>query len=147
MGNPLFSWNCPRSFWNVVGNHLPVALATGIPLLSAGWLPFKYLSLIKCTFLQWTGYPCPFCGFTRSFWALAEGNWIWAFSNCPLSILVYLSMLGIFIWNSSALLLGIELVRGPWLRFTSRRSRWAALTIIILLFALNWIYRLKNGLQ
>jgi hypothetical protein len=147
MANPFFSWNCPRSFWKVVGNHLPLTLVTGIPLLLAGWLPLRYLPLMKCTFLQWTGYPCPFCGFTRSFWALAEGNWIWAFSNCPLSVMVYTITLGVFFWNCTALLLGIDLERGPWLGLTTHRSRWITIAIIILLFTLNWIYRLKNGLQ
>jgi hypothetical protein len=147
MGNPLFFWNCPRSFWNVMGNHFPWVLFAGVPLLLAGWVPLKYMPLIKCTFLRWTGYPCPFCGFSRSFWALAEGNWHWAFSNCPLSTMAYVSVFAVFIWNSFAVLFGIELKRGPWLRLGSRRKRWIVVGIISLLLLLNWIYRLQNGLR
>jgi hypothetical protein len=135
----------PPSYWDVAGIHLPFALLTGIPLLIAAWIPLAALPLIPCTFLELTGHPCPFCGFTRSFWAIAQGNWGFAAQNCPLAFLVYGATALLFAWNGSALILGVRLDRGPLLFRRSRRPG-RAVFIISLLFLLNWIYRLSLGL-
>jgi hypothetical protein len=64
--------------------------------------------LQKCTFLSLTGYPYPFCGFTRSFWAIAEGDWTFAVNNTPLACLAYIATALLFAWHITALLIGVR---------------------------------------
>jgi len=137
------SWSRPSSYWVVVVAHLPLALITGIPL----WLPHlvsgDFLPTKTCTFLSLTGYPCPFCGFTRSFWALADGDWAMALNNAPLACLLYIATALTFAWNMSALLIGVRVV--------SRTLRWVKTFpvgwLIAAMLLLNWGYRLSLGLK
>jgi len=97
---------------------------------------------MKCTFLYVTGFPCPFCGFTRSFWALSAGEWYFAVRNCPLSLGVYGLMAIFFTWHSTALLLGVKMKSGLYPLFKSAYTWW----IIGAMFFLNWVYRISFGL-
>jgi hypothetical protein len=140
------SFNRPHSYWDVVGLHLPLALVTGIAILLAktgtgGFLPIK-----RCTFLWLTGYPCPFCGFTRSFQAMAHGDWIFGAQNCPLACLLYIAVVFVFAWNMTGLLIGVRIVRGRLLRLRPGTGRRAAFFVGVLV-VLNWIYRLSLGLR
>ena len=143
---PFLSWTRPDSRWDVVLTHLPLAFVTGIMLLMATWVPLDLLPLKRCTFLQLTGYPCPFCGFTRSFWAMARGDWAFAMHNCPLSCLAYIMTGLVFIWNITGLLMGVKIRRGRLLRLKAGCARWAFYAVSGL-FILNWAYRLINGLK
>ena len=140
-----FSWTRPQSYWDVVGAHLPLALVTGMPLLVSLLVPLKLLPLIPCTLLRFTGYPCPFCGFTRAFWALSHGAWSDALLGYPLVGLLYLLIVCVFIWNATGLLGGIIIVRGTMLRFDLRQTGWI-MGLIFVLFLINWAYRLSMGL-
>jgi hypothetical protein len=144
--NRWFSWYRPRSYWDVAVPHLLLAMITGIPLLLSFLLPLKHLSLIPCTMLWFTGYPCPFCGFTRSFWAISAGDWSYALWNAPLSGFVYIIIVAVFIWNAAALFAGIRIKPGEALRLSRLQSRWF-IAFISVLFLLNWIYRLSLGLK
>lgn len=143
---PLLSWTRPRSYWDVIGAHLPLSFMTGMIFFLSSWVPLKVLPLRQCTFLWLTGYPCPFCGFTRSFQAMAEGGWGFAFYNCPLACLTYVVAALVFTWNTAGLLLGVKVVRGRFLRLKPRRARWVIAVVIVLLI-LNWAYRLGLGLK
>jgi hypothetical protein len=136
----------PHSYWDVVGAHLPLALLSGIALLVSKWVSYRMLPLMPCTFLQLTGYPCPFCGFTRSFWAMASGDLTFAVTNCPLACLAYFGTVLMFAWNMAALVLGVRISRGRSLQMGRGRARWM-FCIISALFVLNWAYRLCLGLQ
>jgi len=136
----------PRSYWDVVGVHLLPALASGIPLLLSFVGPHQVIPLRPCTFLRLTGYPGPFCGFTRSIWAISAGDWTYATINCPLAWLVYAALVLVFAWNAIGLLCGIRMIRGALLRFSSLQKR-RALVVIGTLFLLNWAYRLMLDLQ
>jgi len=140
------SWNRPRSYWDVIGLHLSPALVTGIACVLAHFGRYDFLPLKKCTFLWLTGYPCPFCGFTRSFRAMANGDWIFAVQNCPLACLLYIAVVFVFAWNMTGLLLGIQIRRGRLLRLRPGAGRWVA-CYVGLLFILNWAYRLSLGLK
>ena len=140
-----FSWIRPQSYWDVVGVHLPLALITGIPLLISYLVPLKLLPMIPCTLLRFTGYPCPFCGFTRAFWAISHGAWSDAMLGYPLVVLLYVLIVCVFIWNTAALLGGIIIARGTMLRFESRQTGWI-IGFIFALFLINWVYRLSMGL-
>jgi hypothetical protein len=138
-------WRRPRSYWAVVVHHLPLALISGGALLLPHVAPLNQLPLVPCTFLHLTGWPCPFCGFTRSFWAFSTGQWSDALANCPLASGVFLCALLLFVWNAAALVFGVVLRRGPRLQLPSAR-RQGMTRIVLILFLLNWIYRLALGL-
>ena len=134
----------PRSYWDVVGAHLPLALITGMPLLISFLVPLKLLPMIPCTLLRFTGYPCPFCGFTRAFWALSHGSWSDALLSYPLAGLLYMLIVCVFIWNTAGLLGGIIIGRGTMLRLDLRQTGWI-IGLIFILFLINWGYRLSMG--
>jgi len=137
------SWTRPESYWDVVVAHLPLALITGIALLLPHLISCDSLPLQKCTFLSLTGYPCPFCGFTRSFWAIAEGDWGFAFYNAPLACLTYIATALLFAWHMTALLMGVRVVSGLLHLLKSFHAGW----LIVAMFILNWVYRLGLGLK
>jgi hypothetical protein len=139
-------WYRPQSCWDAAVVHLPWALITGIPLLMSFLVPLHILPLIPCTLLRFTGYPCPFCGFTRSFWAMSAGDWTYALWNFPLSGLLYGLFAVGFIWNSVALLGGIRLKRGRAIRLNSLKNRYL-IAFLSVLFLINWVYRLSLGLN
>ena len=141
----LFSWTRPRSYWDVVGKHLPIALITGIPLFLSFLVPLSHVPLRACSFLHITGHPCPFCGFTRSFWAFSNAEWSFAFYNYPLALLVYVAVVLVFLWNTIGLLFGMRIERGRFLRLDfCHTNRFIVLVITLLVF--NWVYRLNLGL-
>jgi len=142
--NSFLSWNRPPSCWDVIAAHLPFAFITGTILLASILVPADPSPLKTCAFLKLTGYPCPFCGFTRSFLALGHGEWAFAVYNCPLSVLLYCLTIFVFWWNAAGLLAGVKIRRGRILRLKPNR---ALLIIIISLFVLNWMYRLFSGLK
>jgi hypothetical protein len=139
-------WTCPRSYWDVVGKHLPLALVSGMALLVAGFVPLHLLPKRSCTFLDLTGYPCPFCGFSRSFWAMARWDWAYAFYEAPLACLFYITVVLTFAVNALGLLLGrqIRLSRLLWPQGINARR--VSIVVSVLLF-LNWCYRLAMGLK
>ncbi len=139
-------WIRPRSYWDVVCVHLPLALVAGIPLLLSFLAPLGLSPLKPCTLMKLAGYPCPFCGFTRSFSAMAYGDWTFALQNSPLACLVYVVAAIAFAWNITALLLGVRLARGQLLRLTPTLTRWLIILCGILLL-LNWTYRIGLGLS
>lgn len=140
------SWTRPRSYWDAVGLHLPLALLTGIALLLSSCDKCGFLPLKHCTFLWLTGYPCPFCGFTRSFRAIAHGDWVYAIQNCPLACLLYIVVAVVFAWNMAGLILGVKIMRGRLLRLRPGTGGRAACFVGILVI-LNWAYRLSLGLK
>lgn len=144
--NRWITWHRPTSYWEVAVPHLILAGLAGIPLLVSFVFPLKTLPLIPCTFLWLTGYPCPFCGFTRSFWAFSAGDWAYGLWNAPLSAIVYASFWGVFIWNAIALVAGIRIQRGPALHLNRRQTNWI-IAFISMLFLINWAYRLSLGLK
>jgi hypothetical protein len=108
-------------------------------------VPIGSLPLKACTFLHLTGYPCPFCGFTRAFWALGHGDLGRGLAVCPLAVPVYGVLLLVFAWNAVPLALGMTIRRGRLLRLRPGQGR-GAIGIAALFFAVNWAYRLAMGL-
>jgi hypothetical protein len=144
--SPFLSYTRPLSYWDVVGVHFPLALVSGIVLFVSRWVPSHLLPLRPCTFLNLTGYPCPFCGFTRSFQAMAHGDWAFALYSAPLALLLYMAVAIVFAWNAAGLLLGIQISFGRSLRLKSHWTR-RAMAIFAILLILNWAYRLSLGLK
>ena len=141
----LVSWFRPISYWDVVVYHFPLALFSGVALFLPCFVAIQSLPLIPCTFLRLTGIPCPFCGFTRSFWAIAHGRWSEAMYTCPLSFGVFFLVVILFLWNVSALAGRRVMYPSNFMTATPFRRR-ALAGGIFLLFLCNWIYRLTLGL-
>mgnify|MGYP006298619631 CR=1 FL=1 len=121
--------------------HVWIAVFALLPVVVAHLKRPEELPLIPCAFHRFTGVPCPFCGFTRAFHAMAVGAWGEAFRGCPAGAVLYLAMLVVIGWHGAATVLGVRIERGPALRF-SRRQYWIALSVAGLLFGGNWIYRM-----
>lgn len=144
--SPLFDWQRPRSYWDVVGAHFPLALPSGLALLISFTVPLRFASLIPCTFMRLTGLPCPFCGMTRSMWALSHGDWAFAFYNSPLACLLYLLLWAVLIYNLSGLAAGVIILPGRILRLSKKHGS-AVAGVGLILLLLNWIYRLAMGMH
>jgi hypothetical protein len=131
-------WERPARYGAVIERHLPWALVAGLVWL-ATFIPLRWLPIQPCTMLKWTGVPCPFCGYTRSFSAISAGAWHEAILNAPLAPILYLLMAGVFIWHVAGLATGHLIRRGPAL---SGRRLTILLVILGLLALGNWLYRL-----
>jgi hypothetical protein len=139
----LLSWSRPESYWEVVVAHLPLAMVTGIALMLPHAVSCDDLPLIPCTFLTLTGYPCPFCGLTRSFWAIAHGDWAFALHNAPMSCLIYVGTALLFSWHLTALITGLRIRSSLFRLLTSPLFLWLMVSLAIS----NWAYRLFRGLE
>lgn len=142
----LFKAERPPSYGRVVVNHLPWVLLSGSILLGAFFLPLEKITVRTCVFLRWTGYPCMSCGWTRGFVAMAKGQWLAVLHDCPLAAVLYGLTGMIFAWHAAALILGVNLERGSWLRLDGKRGLWILGTAGLMVLA-NWAYRLAMGLK
>lgn len=142
----LFSVEKPRHYLDAVGAHFPLAFVSGLVLLVSYLLPGGKMIIRTCGFFRLTGYPCPFCGVTRSFSALAHGMWNYALTDCPLGILLYGVTALVFAWNAAGLLFGVKIHRGRWL-CPGRRVGWFLFGLFVALTLANWLYRLALGLK
>jgi hypothetical protein len=131
---------------NVDSVKLAAFIVTGVILLLPALLPQSFLPSKVCLFLWVTDYPCPFCGFTRSIWALTRGDWYFALTNCPLSVILYIGAWLGFIWSTAGLLFNINIKGGRLFPFTAGRVRWM-LIVGFSAILINWIYRLLAGLK
>lgn len=136
----------PIRYWDVVFDHLPLAAVSGITLGLAAFTPAHWSFHRACTFLDLTGYPCLFCGGTRAFRAMTQGEWQQAFTNSPFAAALFVFAAVVFLWNLIGLLSGHQLRFGPRLRFWSGRGKTVMVVLMVLLFA-NWIYRMIRGLS
>ncbi|MFH1475994.1 MAG: DUF2752 domain-containing protein [Verrucomicrobiota bacterium] len=144
-------WNveCPGragGYRTVLAHHLPWTLIGGGVLLAAAILPLDRIPWTICTFRRLTGYPCPSCGLTRGFVAMAHGQWLAVLHTCPLAALLYAATAFVFAVNAAALLCGVRLI--PGLCFKWRARAWMVLLCFFgLLVLLNWLYRLFYGMK
>lgn len=130
----------------VLSRHLvPAVLALGV-LLAAFFLPLDRIPYTICMFLRLTGYPCPSCGLTRGFIAMAHGQWLDVLQACPLAALLYAATAFVFAINTAALLCGVCLTLGRLFKWRARA--WVIfLCFFGLLILFNWLYRLALGLK
>jgi len=135
----------PRTRRDIVRIRLALALITGLPLLLSFVVPINRLILFECFFFNITGLPGPFCGFTRSIWAISASDWAYATANCPLAWLLYAILIGGFACNAVCLLPGLRMTR-PWILSLTRVQANRAVGIALALVLLNWMYRLCIGL-
>ncbi len=134
-----------RTSPGIVPIRLTLALIAGIPLLLSFLVPIDRLALFECPFLTIFGLSGPFCGYTRSVWAISAGDWVYASVNCPLSWLLYAGLVMVFAWNAGIMLLGIKMKRPCILNLTRNQANRTAAVVIVLVL-INWLYRLGLGL-
>lgn len=131
-------------FLEVLGRRNWAVLFSASALIAAGTAPLAALPGFGCSFLSLTGYPCPFCGTTRSFWAMAQGEISPAFYNSPIGALLYPAAWVMLI--HSLLAASIELILGKTLRLFPLGGRAVAI-LLSGAFTANWIYRLAMGFK
>jgi len=142
--NWLFSVTYPASYQDVIIQHLPLALISGVILLAANYLPFEKIHLFKCFFLRLTGYPCPTCGWTRGFISMAHGAFSAVLYDCPLAIGLYIITAIVFACNAVGLMLGLKIGGGYTIKLNKKRIS-ALIGLCFVLILLNWFYRLAIG--
>ena len=139
-------WEKPESYGDVFGRHFPFALGPALILIASALIPYQSITYRICVFRKLTDHPCPFCGYSRSFSAITDGHWVWAFHNSPFTVVLYGLTVVLLVWNVVPLLTGYRLLRGPALQFPSRRF-WTLIWVFIGFLVLNWGYRLAMGLK
>lgn len=111
------------------------ALGLLVGLVAMAWLARRLgLPLPGCPLRELTGVPCPFCGSTRAFAALAELNFLGAFRLNPL--VSFAALVAGAVWGGELLRSGGSPVRLS--ASTNTRAHWKWLLAGALL--LNWIY-------
>ncbi len=108
-------------------------------LLAGRFLQPGQIPIPRCTFLRITGYPCPFCGNTRSFLEAAKGEIREAFLHAPLGVLVYAATWGVLGWCLYRSLRPAPSVQGH-----EKIPRALFYGVAGIIFAC-WLYRLAKG--
>jgi hypothetical protein len=119
-----------------------VVICAGSLLVGYGW-ESNQLPIPACTFLRVTGYPCAFCGTTRSFFLMAKGHVGDALKEAPLGVLVYVAVVATLGW---CLARCIKPGAGSAGQGAGRWARAGIYAAIIAAIA-NWVYRLAMGLK
>lgn len=111
-------------------------------VVAALWRPADEPALVLCPFRALTHYPCPGCGMTRAFCALAHFEFWRAIKFNALSPLLFLS--AIFAWASAAaILFRAERVRDALARLP--RPTPLATKFMLAFVILWWLARLAGG--
>lgn len=124
--------------------YLAVAVVAGAVLAAASLLPLvRDVPLIPCYFKEWTGWPCPFCGLTRSFVHAGHAEFAAAWIESPLAAVLYACVAAAFLLSLGALIFRVR-----W-RLTLPAGYSAGRVALLLALAVlaNWFYRLAAGLR
>jgi hypothetical protein len=120
----------------------PGVAVVGIGMLCTAWvLPGLWAHGVNpippCIFHTVTGLPCPFCGGTRSFAAMAHGNIAGAAHVFPIGPLLFVALVAAVIYSTWAV------VTGRRLHLTMDRKLVRILTAVgLLVLATNWASKL-----
>jgi len=125
-----------------LGGNEPVVLAGGLgALMASEMLPVLWHAGVNpvppCIFHAVTGLPCPFCGGTRSFVAMAHGHVGIAMYLYPLGPLLFLGVIAAVLYCAFAIASG----RRMHLNLSWRQRRNLIFAGLVLL-ALNWTAKL-----
>jgi hypothetical protein len=116
-----------------------LAVAAMLTPSTSGVGTHTQLGLANCTFLDWTGHPCPMCGATTTFALLAHFRLIDGIVNQPFAALLFALTCGVVAISLA------ELVdpRGRWSRIAARFERHEVLAGVafVALMAASWIYK------
>ncbi|HEX8889854.1 MAG TPA: DUF2752 domain-containing protein [Pyrinomonadaceae bacterium] len=129
----------PASYWRACGVLLSL---TTMFLIAALWNPPDEPQFVLCPFRALTHLPCPGCGMTRAFCALAHGEFWRAIKLNALSPLLFL--VAMIAWaRAAAMVLRAERVR----LFLARLPRPTPLASKVMLgiVMIWWVTRLVGG--
>jgi len=146
----LATWRPPFGLadWGPRALSALTAVGTGAILLLASILTpsvtglgtHTQLGLADCTFLAWTGHPCPMCGATTTFALLAHFRVLEGVLNQPFAALLFALTCGILAIAAA------EVVdpRGRWGRVAGWFERFEVPAGVgfLALMAASWIYKL-----
>lgn len=115
---------------------------TAMFIIAALWRPADEGGLVLCPFRALTHYPCPGCGMTRAFCALAHFEFWRAVKFNALSPLLFLAALGWWAW-AAANVFRLERVRLLLARLP--RPSPIAIKLMLALVMIWWAARLVGG--
>ncbi len=120
----------------VAARGLLLLVVTTIFLISIFWNP-EQTNILPCYFQQLTRHPCPSCGLSRSFHAIAHGQLRQAVQFHPLGVVIYLGLMAFL------LKVVVELLWHKQMRIIlNARAKSMAIVTLGWLWIGCWIYRL-----
>lgn len=127
---------------------LVIALGSGAVLAIAVWLTpdaaghstHTQLGLQQCTFLSFTGWPCPMCGATTTFSLMAHLRVLDGIANQPFAAALFVATVAVFAISAAEAVLPTR----RWSRIYARVERWEGHLAIGFIFAmmLGWTYKI-----
>jgi hypothetical protein len=97
---------------------------------------------VLCTFRLFTGTPCPFCGTTRAFGSLIQGNLIESLTLNPLALLIA-AIVGLWVLLPRHIKSGTDQIVNFWWRM----SEIERIKTSIMIFTLLWVANLPRMLN
>ena len=126
-----------------------IVAASGLMLLgvsrwlepaAAGHGTHLQLGLRPCTFLEWTGWPCPMCGATTTFALMADFQWVAGLINQPFAALLFVCVVVITGFSI------VELLRPQgswtWVHRHLRPVEGRVAMGLLVLMAASWLYKI-----
>jgi len=125
---------------------LVVALGCGVLLAFSAWLKpsetgvgtHEQLGLPPCEFMVRTGWPCPTCGMTTSFAALAHGRFALAWRAHPFGAILFVACVVLFLAGGYEALTGRDVLR------RLRPGVWWAWVLVVGVMV-GWVLKLLIG--
>ena len=125
---------------------LAIALGCGVLLALAVWLrpsetgvgTHEQLGLPPCEFLARTGWPCPTCGMTTSFAAMAHGRLALAWRAHPFGVVLFVASVVLFLAGVAEALSGRD-----WLRRLRPGAWWA--WVLVIGVPVGWALKVLMG--
>ena len=102
-----------------------------------GFGTHQQLGLPPCTFLHWTGFPCPSCGLTTCFAFAAHGQFIAALIAQPFGVLL-------FLLTACAIPAALYCLRRriPWSAVIYARLTNRVMRVLVVFYLLSWGYKI-----
>jgi hypothetical protein len=120
------------------GELVALGLLTGIFVVSIVWHPSDDGGIVLCPFRSTTGLPCPGCGLTHAFCAIAKGHVERGFEYHALGPAVFL--VACFYWvRGVAAVIGY---RDSVARFDETIRRWRLLSVGLAVLLIAWVVHL-----
>lgn len=98
-----------------------------------------------CPVRHWTGIPCPSCGMTRSFVAIARGDWSQALAQHLFGPLLFIVLLMTTIHLTLELLTGRRVLTFYDKVLRRKKLQWLFLIMLLIYHALRLYYLSKTG--
>ena len=120
------------------GELVAFAIITAVLVTSVVWHPADDGGFVLCLFRRMTGLPCPGCGLTRSFCAIAKGHVERGFAFHWLGPALFL-VAAVYWMRGVAALAGF---RGAVARFDETVVRWRLPLAVLAALLATWVLRL-----